>query len=135
MAVTRTFLTAFATDPANTKKLAAEDALFVYIHMGGPYREMVKGLSGKKSLLAGCKLDSIRQTATPPIGPPPAEVREGFPTTAFDTPGRFANVEAVYSCKRPDGGTALLDVNVWLKNDLMVMFGLAPRRGTLMPPK
>ena len=128
--VARTFLTAFATDPQATRKLATDDALFVFIDMGGPYADALKGLGEKKTALAACNLDSIEQTATPA-----ADKMKLYPATSFKTPGRFATVEAVYSCKRPDGGTAFVDVTLILKNNLMVMFGLVPRRGTLMPPK
>ena len=128
--VARAFLTAFASDPQATRKLATDDALFVFIDMGGPYADALKGLGDKKTALAACNLDSLEQTATPS-----ADELKGYPAPSFKTPGRFASLRAVYSCKRPDGGTALVDVSLIVKNNLVVMFGLVPRRGTLMPPK
>ena len=66
MPVARTFLTAFATDPQATRKLATDDALFVFIDMGGPYADALKGLGDKKTALAACNLDPLNRPPRPP---------------------------------------------------------------------
>ena len=119
----RAFLEAFATNPQLTQRLVTPDALFVYIDMGGPYAEVMKGLGTKKTLLAACDLESLRQTGTPKM-----EELKNTPAASFKTPGHFASVEGVYACKRPDGIKALVDVMMILKDKLVAEFGIIPRR-------
>jgi hypothetical protein len=65
----------------------------------------------------------LKQTGKPTV----AELK-GFPSQSFKTPGHFATVEGVYSCKRPDGSTGFIDVQMLLKNNLMAMLSWVPRR-------
>lgn len=119
----RTFLEAFTTNPQSTRQLVTPDALFVYIDMGGPYADVLKGLGTKKPSLAACELVSLHETATPTM-----EEVKNTPAASFRTPGHFAVVEAVYACKRPDGSKAFVDVPLMLKDNLVAEFGIIPRR-------
>jgi hypothetical protein len=119
----RAFLEAFATNPQLTQKLVTSDALFVYIDMGGPYADILKGLGTKKTALAACDLESLRQTGTPTM-----EELKNTPAVSFKTPGHFASVDGVYVCKRPDGSNAFVDVMLLLKDNLVAEFGIVPRR-------
>jgi hypothetical protein len=119
----RAFLEAFAINPQLTQKLVTSDALFVYIDMGGPYADILKGLGTKKTALAACELESLRQTGTPTM-----DELKNTPAASFKTPGHFASVEGVYACKRPDGGKAFVDVMLILKDNLVAEFGIVPRR-------
>lgn len=119
----RAFLQAFATNPQLTQKLVTSDALFVYIDMGGPYADILKGLGTKKTMLAACDLESLQQTGTPTM-----EQLKNTPAASFRTPGHFASVEGVYACKRADGSKAFVDVMLILKDNLVAEFGIVPRR-------
>jgi hypothetical protein len=119
----RAFLQAFADDPQSTRKLVTSDALFVFIDMGGPYAELLKGLGAKKPAIAACELESLRETATPTM-----EELKNTPARSFSTPGHFASVEGVYACKQPNGSRAFVDVTMILKDNLVAEFGMIPRR-------
>ena len=119
----RAFLDAFATDPQSTRKLVTKDALFVFIDMGGPYKDVLRVLGNQKPMTAGCNLDSLKQTGTPTA----AELGD-MPSKSLGSPGNFATLEAVYSCKRADGGTGHIDINLVMKDGLMAMFFFVPRR-------
>lgn len=119
----RAFLDAFAADPQSTRKLVTNDALFVFIDMGGPYKEVLRALRNRKPMTAGCSLDSLNQT-----GAPTAAELGGMPSESLSSPGNFATLEAVYSCMQVDGGIGHIDINLVMKDGLMAMFFLVPRR-------
>jgi hypothetical protein len=119
----RAFLQAFATNPRLTQKLVTSDALFVYVDMGGPYADILKGLGTKKTALAACDLQSLRQTGTPTM-----DELKNTPAASFKTPGHFASVAGIYTCKRRDGSKAFVDVTLLLKDNLVAEFGIVPRR-------
>ena len=119
----RAFLDAFASDPESTRKLATKDALFVFIDMGGPYKDVLRALKHEKPVTAACNLDSIQQTGTPTA----AEMKE-MPSKSLSTPGNFAALEAIYSCRQHDGTIRHIDINLIMKDGMMAMFFLVPRR-------
>lgn len=119
----RAFLAAFASSPQSTRALAADDALFVAIDVGGPYAELLKVMGDTKPALATCDLTSLEQQPDPSF-----ENMDGFPAASFKTPGHFTAVKGTYACKRDDGKPTVTIVNLVFKDGRMVLFGMAPQR-------
>lgn len=119
----RTFMAAFTTNPQLTRHLVTEDALFVFIDMGGRYADLLKATGTKNRMFSTCTLTSLEVGRTPSL----ADLKS-VPAKSLHSPGQFASVQGVYSCKAPDGTVGLIDVGLLMKDGLVAELGIVPRR-------
>lgn len=121
--VARSFLEAFARDPQSSGKLATPDALLVLVDTGGSFRDALKIMGNTSPVPGTCKLQAVERNAAPSA----TELRT-YPAPSFRQAGHFAAVQGFYLCREPDGTTTRVDVAIILKDGLMALLSLVPRR-------
>lgn len=123
LTVARLFLDALARDPQATRTLATADALLVAIDTGGSYQDFLRGIGNTSPIPATCSLQALEQTPTPP-----AKELRTYPAPSLGQAGTFAAVQGTYSCKEKGGPASRVAVSLILKDDLVALLSLVPRR-------
>jgi hypothetical protein len=123
LTVARVFLEAFARDPQATRTLTTPDALIVAHDVGGSYQDYLKGIGNTSPFPATCSLQELEQTPAPS-----AKELRTYPARSLGQAGRFAAVQGTYLCKGTGGAATQVAVSLILKDDLVALFSLVPRR-------
>jgi hypothetical protein len=119
----RTFLEAFATNPAATKALVTADAMIAVGDIGGPLSEFMKKVRPKATWFETCRVSSLQMKPSPSD----AELN-GEDTPPWLKGGEIAVVEGLYSCTGPQGTQADVRVHVVLKDGRVAQFAMSPRQ-------
>ena len=115
IASTRSFLEAFADDPAGAARFVTADAMVVAGDIGGRYPEFVEAM--RPWPMASCRVATLRLA-----GILPEDSSEDVMPHLRGAP--IMVVGGSYACARPDGPRAELPVSVYLKHGRVVILDL-----------